>query len=118
MILSPRADEKVRLGGFWAVLARRVGRVVALPAGVEGRVGSGRPSSAAGRPNPAPRARAGQLTDRREDIPVWAGRAITVPQPLHFVATVVLGSPQVDFAAWSPTAVGMALVARALLRDR
>ena len=51
-------------------------------------------------------------------IPVWAGWAITVSQPLHFVATVILGSPQVDFVAWSLTAVGMAFVARAVLQDR
>lgn len=51
-------------------------------------------------------------------IPVWAAWAITVSQPLHFVATVILGSPQVDFVAWSMTAVGMAFVARAVLRDR
>jgi hypothetical protein len=50
-------------------------------------------------------------------IPTWAGWAITVSQPLHFVATVILGSPQVDFVAWSLTAVGMALVAREVLRD-
>ena len=50
-------------------------------------------------------------------IPAWAGWAITVSQPLHFVATVILGSPQVDFAAWSMTAVGMAFVAREVLRD-
>ena len=43
---------------------------------------------------------------------------MTVSQPLHFVATVILGSPQVDFVAWSLTAVGMAFVARAVLRDR
>ncbi len=51
-------------------------------------------------------------------VPAWAGWAIAVSQPLHFVATVVLGSPQVDFVAWSMTAVGMAVVARELLRDR
>jgi uncharacterized protein YcgI (DUF1989 family) len=51
-------------------------------------------------------------------IPPWAGWAITVSQPLHFVATVILGSPQVDFVAWSLTALGMAFVARELLRPR
>jgi hypothetical protein len=51
-------------------------------------------------------------------IPPWAGWTITVSQPLHFVATVILGSPQVDFVAWSMTAVGMAFVARELLKDR
>ena len=51
-------------------------------------------------------------------IPAWAGWAIAVSQPLHFVATVILGSPQVDFVAWSLTAVGMAFVARDVLSDR
>jgi hypothetical protein len=50
-------------------------------------------------------------------IPAWAAWAIAVSQPLHFVATVILGSPQVDFVAWSMTAVGMAVVGRRLLRD-
>jgi hypothetical protein len=51
-------------------------------------------------------------------IPVWVGWAVTVSQPLHFVATVILGSPQVDFVAWSLTAIGMAFVAREVLKDR
>ena len=50
-------------------------------------------------------------------IPAWAAWATAVSQPLHFVATVVLGSPQLDLFAWSLTALGMAMVARALLRD-
>ena len=50
--------------------------------------------------------------------PGLGGWAIAVSQPLHFVATVILGSPQVDFVAWSLTAVGMAFVAREVLRDR
>jgi len=50
-------------------------------------------------------------------IPAWAAWAMTVSQPLHFVATVVLGSPQVDFVAWSLTALGMAVVARGLLHE-
>lgn len=51
-------------------------------------------------------------------IPAWAAWAIAVSQPLHFVATLILGSPRVDFAAWSLTAAGMAVVAREVLRDR
>ena len=50
-------------------------------------------------------------------IPVWAGWAIAVSQ-LHFVATVILGSPQVDFVARSMTALGMAFVARVVLGNR
>ena len=49
-------------------------------------------------------------------VPAWAGWVIAVSQPLHFVATVALGSPSLDLVAWSMTAVGMAMVARALLR--
>ena len=49
-------------------------------------------------------------------VPAWAGWVTAISQPLHFVATVILGSPQVDFVAWSLTAVGMAVVARELLR--
>ena len=50
-------------------------------------------------------------------IPAWAAWAITVSQPIHFIATVVLGSPQVDFVGWGLTAVGMAMVAAVVLRD-
>jgi hypothetical protein len=50
-------------------------------------------------------------------VPAWAGWVTAVSQPLHFVATVFLGSPQVDFVAWSLTAVGMAVVAREQLRQ-
>jgi hypothetical protein len=50
-------------------------------------------------------------------VPAWSGWAIAVSQPLHFVATVILGSPEVDFVAWALTAVGMAMVARALLKE-
>jgi hypothetical protein len=53
---------------------------------------------------------------RSRRVPAWAGWIVAVSQPLHFVATVFLGSPQVDFVAWSLTAVGMAVVARELLR--
>ena len=51
-------------------------------------------------------------------VPAWAGWAIAVSQPLHFVATVILGSPEVDFIAWGLTAVGMAMVARALIQEQ
>lgn len=54
---------------------------------------------------------------RSRRIPAWAGWAVAVSQPLHFVATVFLGSPTLDLIAWSLTAVGMAMVARALLRE-
>lgn len=50
-------------------------------------------------------------------IPAWAAWALTVSQPLHFVATVVVGSPQMDFVAWGLTTLGMAFVARALVQE-
>ena len=54
---------------------------------------------------------------RSRRIPAWAAWAVAVSQPLHFVATVILGSPEVDFVAWMLTAVGLAMVARELLRS-
>ncbi len=54
---------------------------------------------------------------RTRCIPVWAAWAIVVSQPLHFVATVILGSPTLDLIAWSATALGMAMAARALLQE-
>jgi len=53
---------------------------------------------------------------RSRRVPTWSAWAIAVSQPLHFVATVLLGSPEVDFFAWALTAVGMAMVARALVK--
>jgi hypothetical protein len=50
-------------------------------------------------------------------VPAWAAWAVAVSQPLHFVATVVLGNNVVDFVAWSLTAVGMAVVARVLVSE-
>lgn len=49
-------------------------------------------------------------------VPPAAAWALTVSQPLHFVAAVVVGSPELDLLAWSLTAVGMGYAARALLR--
>lgn len=45
---------------------------------------------------------------RSRRIPAWAAWAVTVSQPLHFVATVIIGSPQVDLVAWGLTALGLA----------
>jgi hypothetical protein len=50
-------------------------------------------------------------------IPAWAAWAVTVSQPTHFLATVVLGSPQVDFVAWCLTSLGLGLVARVVVAD-
>ena len=45
----------------------------------------------------------------------WAAWLITISQPLHVVAFVVLGSPVLDFAAWLLMALGLAEVARTRL---
>ncbi len=42
---------------------------------------------------------------RSDRIPAWAAWVLVVAQPLHFVATVVLGSPTLDLIAWSATAL-------------
>jgi len=51
-------------------------------------------------------------------IPAWAAWALTVSQPLHFVAAVFLDNPPLDLFAWTLTALAMAVAARVLLRDR
>lgn len=51
---------------------------------------------------------------RSQRIPAWAGVAIAVSQPIHFVAFVVLGSPALDLAGWFLLAVGMACCIRPL----
>ena len=49
-------------------------------------------------------------------VPAAAAWALTISQPLHFVAAVIVGSPTLDLFAWSLTTVGMGFAARALLR--
>lgn len=51
-------------------------------------------------------------------VPAWAAWGLVVSQPLHFVATVILGSPELDLLAWSLTALGMAMAAAVLVRER
>jgi len=50
-------------------------------------------------------------------VPAWAAWAVAVSQQLHFIATVIAGSPTMDLIGWSLTGVGLAVVARALLAD-
>jgi|tagenome__1003787_1003787.scaffolds.fasta_scaffold20490813_2 hypothetical protein len=50
-------------------------------------------------------------------VPAVFGWALTVSQPLHFVAFVVLGVQPLDVFAWLLTALGMAAAAVALLRE-
>lgn len=51
-------------------------------------------------------------------VPRWAAWALVVSQPIHFVATVILGSPQVDFVGWILTSVGMGAAALVLVRGQ
>ena len=53
---------------------------------------------------------------RSRAVPAWAGIALAVSQPLHFVAFVVLGSAPLDLAAYCLTAVGFAAAGLALAR--
>jgi hypothetical protein len=53
---------------------------------------------------------------RTRSVPAWAGWAMTISQPLHFVAAVILLLPGLDLLAWSLTAIAMAAVAAALAR--
>lgn len=48
-------------------------------------------------------------------VPAAAAWGLTISQPLHFVAAVIVGSRELDLLAWSLTAVGMAFAAHALL---
>lgn len=54
---------------------------------------------------------------RCSQVPPAAAWALTLSQPLHFVAGVVVGSRELDLFAWSLTALGMAYAGRALLRS-
>jgi hypothetical protein len=49
-------------------------------------------------------------------VPVWAGVATAVSQPLHFVAAVVLPNHALDGIAWGLNAVGFAVAALAIVR--
>lgn len=51
-------------------------------------------------------------------VPRWVGVALAVSQPLHFVAAVILGSNELDLAAWLLTAMAMGYAARVVVGDR
>ncbi len=53
----------------------------------------------------------GVLCLRQRRLPILLAWALTISQPLHFTATVVLGSPQTDFVAWALTALAMGALA-------
>ena len=49
-------------------------------------------------------------------VPGWAAFVTVVAQPLHFVALVILGSPELDLAAWAANGVAFAVVGYAILK--
>lgn len=53
---------------------------------------------------------------RNRTLPRWAGIALAVSQPLHFVAFVVLGSPTLDFVAWTLNAAAFGAIGVAAMR--
>ncbi|MFC4948115.1 hypothetical protein [Pseudonocardia sp. GCM10023141] len=50
-------------------------------------------------------------------VPAVFAWLLTISQPLHFVAFVVIGVQALDATAWTLTAIGMGAVAWALLRE-
>jgi hypothetical protein len=58
----------------------------------------------------------GILLWRTRQVPRWVAALLTVSQPLHFTAAVIVGSPTLDLFAWSLTTLGMGAAALAVLR--
>jgi hypothetical protein len=54
---------------------------------------------------------------RSRRVPAAFGWALTISQPLHFVAFVILGVQPLDVVAWCLTVVGMAAAAVSLVRE-
>ena len=55
---------------------------------------------------------------RTRAIPLWAGIALAVSQPAHFVALVVIGSPTLDLIGWGLNAVAFGIIAVTIVRTR
>lgn len=55
---------------------------------------------------------------RTRVIPLWAGVALAVCQPLHFIAFVIIGSQPLDVLAWGLNAVVFGLIGVQLYRAR
>jgi len=53
---------------------------------------------------------------RTRAIPLWAGIALTISQPLHFIALVILGSPTLDLIGWGLNALAFGVIAVTLVR--
>ena len=53
---------------------------------------------------------------RSRTVPAWAAIVTVVAQPLHFVALVIVGSRELDFAAWAANGVAFAVVGYAIVK--
>jgi len=53
---------------------------------------------------------------RSRTVPAWAAIVTAVAQPLHFVALVIVGSRELDFAAWAANGVAFAVVGYAIVK--
>lgn len=53
---------------------------------------------------------------RSRAVPAWAAAMVTISQPVHVLAAVVLSSAPLDLAAWMMSAVGFAAAGAASLR--
>ena len=53
---------------------------------------------------------------RSRTVPGWAAIVTVVAQPLHFVALVIVGSRELDFAAWAANGVAFAVVGYAIVK--
>ncbi len=53
---------------------------------------------------------------RSHAVPRWAAVAVAISQPLHFVAAIIVASPELDLAAWGMNAVGFAAASAAISR--
>lgn len=54
---------------------------------------------------------------RTRAIPLWAGVALTICQPVHFTALVLIGSPTLDLIGWALNAVAFGVIAVTLVRS-
>lgn len=53
---------------------------------------------------------------RTRAVPLWAAVALTVCQPVHLIALVVLGSPTLDLIGWGLNAVAFGVIAVTIVR--
>jgi hypothetical protein len=53
---------------------------------------------------------------RSHAVPRWAAVITVVSQPLHFVAAVIVASPELDLVAWGMNAVGFGAASVAIWR--